>query len=223
MSFYGRNLLPVLMIIVSVLAFFLFLRPHYATIKDLQAEKQEYERAVNNANEARALRSRLLATRDSFSPEDWKKLEILLPAKADGVGLARMVSSVASIFGISVDSFSFSGGGASSGAAASVPAVTPTSSGFGTSPEGGSSSAAPISFTDIEKQTMNLKVTFKARYQDFTSFVRALEKSLTLLHITDLSIMGNAPTGGTSGGSNKTVPSNGVYNFNLGIDTYWIQ
>lgn len=227
MPLYAKNAIPVLMLIASLWGVIGFLSPQYSVIQDLRAEKNQYTEALDNASQVRILRQNLLATYDSFSPEDTVRLKKLLPEKADGVALARDVTAVASIFGITIESFSFhelTGPVQSSVAAASV--------------AGGASggSAGPVPTTAsvpaeaLTNGTLEFTISFQARYADFTSFLRELEKSLQLLDVSALTITGKG--GIKSAESAKSTPSStvketdipeDVYSYSVTMRTYWLK
>ena len=199
------------MIVASIWTLIGFLRPRYATIQSLRVEKTQYEQAINNANEARIIRGRLLETYSSFTPDDWDRLEKMLPEEARGVQLARDVNGIANIFGITLEGFDFQETDTSTAGAA--PTQAPQSS-----EDAGQMSGAPV-FTpsqSISSKVLQISFSFQTDYPNFKRFLTELERSLELSDVRSLSLSR------ASNADEKTgdVPQ---YSFDITADTYWVK
>jgi hypothetical protein len=220
MSFSIKNILPMLMLVVAVWGLFGFLRPEYSVVQDLRTEKKEYADALDNAYQVRIVRQNLLATYDSFSPTDVQRLQTMLPDKADGVQLARDVAGLALVFGITIDSFSFS-----EIAAPSEPApVTPADPTLPPAPP-----PEPV----LANGTLELVIGFKSTYPSFMSFARELEKSLELSDIVALALTGDAKDDSKAGGASASPDagkevitpstSENKYKFSITLHSYFLK
>jgi len=204
------------MLAASVWGVLGFLRPEYSVIQSLRDEKQKYEEALNNANQVRILRQNLLATYDSFSPENLRRLQIMLPDRADGVQLARDMTNLALVFGITIDSFSFHETAAGALATEAVSAETSAPSALPSAPS-------------LSTGTLELVISFKASYPDFMRFTRELEKSLELSDVVAISIGGNAKADtkvDTQSVDTKPAASNSEenrYQFSVTVHTYFLK
>ncbi len=228
-----RNIIPILMLVASVWGLLWFVRPQYAEIKDLQAEKEEYDEAIKNANEVRALRSRLLETYSSFSPNDWKRLTIMLPDRPQGVELARDVSNIASIFNITLESFDFEEvGGQSTDPFGGGLGAGPTGIGGGesevvdgVSPDLGFGGAGFIPTMPITSKTLQLSFSFSTDYANFLRFLFELERSLGLADVRSISLSrdGGSDTSQDTEVDDGALSLDQTYSFDLVVDTYWVE
>lgn len=140
----------------------------------------------------------------------------MLPDKANGVQLARDITSLALVFGITIDSFSFHDTSGGTATAVSPPGDT-------------SGPPAALSAPVLDNGILELVISFKASYPDFMSFTRELEKSLELSDVVALSLGGGAKTDtktDTKSADSKTTTSNNganMYQFGVTLHTYFLK
>jgi Tfp pilus assembly protein PilO len=108
-----RFLLPIILIIASIGLFVLWTNPQYQVAKGLEVQATQYEDAVSKSEELRGLREKLLAKRNTFSPDDLAKLQKVLPDNVDNIRLIIDVNNIASRHNLSLTGFKI--GDASSG------------------------------------------------------------------------------------------------------------
>jgi Tfp pilus assembly protein PilO len=177
-----RFLLPIFFLLVPVGLFFTYIDPTYDDIQSIQAQASRLDEALTKSRELQAVRNQLDARRRTFSEEDIEKLGKLLPDNIDNIRLLLDINGIADDFGMQVQSFSFSG---ASGVAA---------------PDTTVARATPY-------QSVVMGFSVSASYEDFLVFLKALERSLRIVDVTDISI---------------ASASGDVYTYNLSLRTYWL-
>ena len=226
MSFSARDIIPILMILASIGGLFGLVQPRYETIKSLRAEKAQYEDTLEKANEAtRIMRETLLAQYNAIDSESWKRLDKMLPGRADGVQLARDMDGLAKVFNIKLNGFSFaeetpSAPAANPSAGLPVPPAGEAGNGGGTGTEGAPAIQIPTTQTPQVKK-LKLSFSFEATYPDFMRYLRELEKNLELSDVRSISLSRSGSVGGAKG--NLKAPEVNLYSIDLQIDTYWIE
>lgn len=200
------------MILASIWGIFGIVRPHYGTITALRAQQSEYEATLAKASEARIMRETLLGEYNSIQPEEWDKMNKMLPNESRGVQLAQDMSELARTFGIKITKFSFDDGGGAAGAS------SPSAGAEATLEDDSviqdiNIPAGPA----LQSRKLQISFTFEATYPDFLRFLREIERNLELSDVRSLTLSRGAQAQAVSG-----TPSN-RYTLALKIDTYWVQ
>ena len=172
-----KNFLAVIFIVASLGLFFYSIDPTYREIKTLRVQEAEFSEALENTERVQDLRSELQAKYNSFSQDDHDRLEKLLPDVVDTVRLIIEINAVAVRYGIELKDVKVSSG-----------------EGGGTAPSAGASTAgqkSPAIGTKAAKPYEGVPISFavSGSYEDFLGFLSALERSLRIIDITDLSIV----------------------------------
>ena len=155
--------IPIFLIALSVLVFFVLINPQYEGIKEVKEEGSRYDEALSKSRELQQTRDDLLARYNSFNKEDVDRLEKLLPNNVDSVRLIIEIAEIASKYGMYIKEIDL-----------------PESS--------KSDSEESISDRDAKGyETMELGFTISSSYKDFTSFIHDLESSLRLVDIEEIS------------------------------------
>jgi len=94
--------LPTILIIIAVALFFTYIDPTYETVKELRAEQATFDGALDRSKELIAVRDQLLSKYNSFSTNDLKRLEKLLPNHVDSVRLIIDIDSIAALYGLRI-------------------------------------------------------------------------------------------------------------------------
>ncbi len=165
---------PLILIIISIGTFFIYIDPNYRgenlsngnrSIKSLQAESNNYQAALKQAEEIKAKRDQLQATMNSFKAEDILKLEKLLPDNIDNIKLIIDMNNIATKHGLVLK-----------GAKLDVSAKD--------NPD-------KLGAENNKYGTVGISFSVNTSYDKFQKFLEDLEKSLRLVEITDLSVTGN--------------------------------
>ncbi len=169
---------------VSIGLFFVFIDPHYANVQTLQAQNASLSQALDKSRELQEVRDGLRARYNTFSPTDLQKLTKLLPDNIDNIRLILDIDAIAVKHSLRVEEFGFSEGGRT-----------------GRAREEGVTQEGPYG-------SVIFKFSVKSDYDTFRKFMDDLEKSLRIVDITSLGVVG---------GEGST------YTFNVAIRTYWLQ
>jgi len=179
-----KFIIPIFLIILSGGLFFSYINPTYKETGDLKKVQQEYDNALTKSKELREVRQELLAKYNSFSEENVKRLEKLLPDNIDNVRLIMEINQIAVNNGgmiRSVDIYSDAGEGKGKGD------LGPDLRGY---------------------DSVGLRFTVEAKYDDFVNFMDDLSKSLRIVDIIDYSLKSGQED---------------VYKHNVNIRTYWLK
>lgn len=161
-----KAILPIILVGAAVLLFFTFIDPTYKKVQAVQAEVLRYDDALNKSKELQSIRDQLLAKYNTFSTDDLKRLELLLPDNVDNIRLVLDVDTVASKYGMVIKNLQFSS--------------APT----------GDGSFSP---DQNEIKSVDLSFSVSAEYEEFLSFIKDLQDSLRIIDIVeiDFSVVGS--------------------------------
>lgn len=182
---------PIILIIISIGTFFAYIDPTYRgenlsngkrSVLSLQAEDAKYKEALDNATKIRDMRESLTAKMSAMDLGSVAKLEKLLPDNIDNIKLVIDMNQIAQTHSLTLKNIKLDTGAK----------INPTKLGQDNSKYG----------------TVGLSFSVSSSYDNFQNFLNDLEKSLRLVEITDLSVVGN---------------DSGIYDFTIGLKTYWLK
>lgn len=159
----NRTLFPLLLIIIAVIAFFLWVNPHYANVQVLGTQLTQSNNALAQVTELNSVRSSLVDKENSFNQSDLAKLQKLLPDNVDNIRLFLDIQGVASRYGTSIQDISVADQGQTSGA--TTAAIGPSNKSYG---------------------QMVLSFSINISYENLNLFLNDLENSLRLVEIKSL-------------------------------------
>ncbi len=171
-----RIILPFVLIVAALGLFMMYTNPTYQAIKGLQAEQQQYTTALDQSSQVRAQRDQLLARRHTFSTDDIRKLERMLPDNVDNIRLIIDTNDIAARYHLQVTNVSLN-------------TVSETAAG---SIGGGASAVGSV----------QISFSIAATYDDFLSFLRDLEHSLRLIDVESIKFNTQAATASKTGDVN---------------------
>jgi len=157
----SRPVLSIILIAISIGAFFSVINPRYEGIKVLQTENAEFDQALEKARELQSVRDDLLSRYNTFSTEELEKLEKILPDNVDNVRLILDLDSIASRYGMTIRKVSLT-------EKVNVVSEIQTANEIG----------------EIE-----LSFNVESSYGDFKKFIRDLEQSLRIVDISKLAFI----------------------------------
>ncbi|HUD04156.1 MAG TPA: hypothetical protein VMR73_01550 [Candidatus Paceibacterota bacterium] len=159
------NIASLILVIISVGAFFGYIDPAYMHDKTLASQDAQYNQALDTAKALILERGALLTKYNAFNPSDLSRLQTFLPDAVDSVRLIIELDAIAQKYGMRIRNFT----------AAPVAAGQQTL-GVDNSPYG----------------TFTFTFTTTASYDGFMTFLHALEQNLRLIDVVGITF--SAPT-----------------------------
>ncbi len=163
----NRSLLSIILIIISIAAFFMWINPHYANTKTLGTQLSQSNDALAKIQQLETVRSALVDKENSINPEDLAKLQKLLPDNFDNIRLLIDMQGVASRYGITIQDITIGNNQQTpnSATAGAAQAIGPSGKSYG---------------------QMSLSFSVKTSYENLLSFLQDLQNSLRIVEIKSL-------------------------------------
>jgi Tfp pilus assembly protein PilO len=158
----NRALLPLILIIIAITAFFMWVNPHYANVKVLGADLAESNKALGQVAELESVRASLVDKENSFTEDNLTRLQKLLPDNVDNIRLFLDMQGVASRYASSIQEISV----------ANQDQKTTTTQAIGPS--------------NKEYGQMILSFSINISYENLSLFLKDLENSLRVVEIKSL-------------------------------------
>jgi Tfp pilus assembly protein PilO len=98
-----KLLTPLALLVASIGLFFTFISPQYKLVTDVRAQTQDFDDAIVRAKQVVAKRQQLLAQKNSFNPDDLKRLIKLLPDSIDTIQLIIDTNKIANAYGTNIE------------------------------------------------------------------------------------------------------------------------
>jgi len=194
----NKNLIATILIIVAIGLYFTVTQNVIADAEGVKAESDATTQALSDASEIVTSRDQVTHDYNQISQADRAKLDAMIPAGVDNIRLVIDLNNLALQHHFSLTD---------------VKAVVPSSSGGASGtippPAGGAASSGSVG-TVGEPQLDKVVVSFTAstRYDQFISFLQALEADERVMSLRHLTV-----------GSND----DGVYDFQAEFETYWLR
>lgn len=188
-----KNIISIIVIIISLASFALVVKPNYDEIKNMKSVDSELDGVLDNARRLQSTRDSLLEKRKNLNSDDVRRLEKLIPPSADNVKLILEFEQMAGRHNLSIQAASAAKDEAEDG---DENANATGNQGF-----------------DVDTKDygiVTLDFTLEGGYADFISFLEELEKNL---RITDLRTLNIAPP----------VDGQGLYQYDISVETYWLK
>lgn len=172
----GKSIFGLIALLVAGALLFVYTKPAYSAAGDMQAQITQYQDALDKAAQLDALRQKLLAQYNAFSPDDVNRLQTLLPDHVDNIGLILDLDNLASRYGMALEN---------------VDVSTPSAA-------SGGSAVGTVGANGLKYDSLSIHFATYGTYNNFRSFIADLERSLRLVDLTSLTIseQGSQPTGG---------------------------
>jgi len=191
-----RFIFALILIVGAGGIFFYYTKPAYDSTKQLQADIQAYNQALDKANELQRLRQALLSRYNTFNQKDIERLARLLPDHVDNVRLLLDLDSFAGSQGFALQNVSIS-----------------STAGRATTNQ---SAAGVIGATGDPYESLTFGFSTQGTYPAFVAFIEALERSLRIVDIVSLSVEPiDTPDG-------IALPQP-YYTFDVALKTYWLK
>lgn len=156
-----KSLIPIFLLLASGAIFALYINPEYQSIKTLQTDIADYQKAFGKSNEVLKKRGELQSRYKQFTNADLDAVKKLLPDHVDNVQLILDINGMARENNMLISKIKIE--------------------------EDKSASATQIGPDNKLYSSILVSFKTKAEYSRFISFIKDLEQSLRLVDITNLS------------------------------------
>lgn len=180
-----RILIPLILVATAVGSFIVYTNPAYQDAKKKQVEERSFDELLTKAEELQKLRNTLISRFNTFPPEDVRRLERLLPDHVDNIRLVIDIDNIASRYNLRVRNVALR-----------------------SSAKGAGRSAAAVGSPSDAIGSVDLSFTVASSYEDFTRFLRDLEKSLRIVDVMSLSFRAGEGE---------------INDYSVNIRTYWLH
>ncbi len=196
-----KNTSSIIIILVSIGAFFFYVDPEYKEVKKLQAEVEENKKILQIANRLDTKKEELGSKFNQISQAEKADLEKLLPDTVDNVRLIIDMNNIAEKFGIVIRDIGIDRKESDTKEPKRV--VSQSSNFEDIVPEDA------IKYVDTSKVgVITFSFSVSAKYEVFLEFLKQLEESLRLVDIRNIEVS----------------RGQGVfYDYKITLDTYWLK
>ncbi|MDB5259370.1 MAG: hypothetical protein JWO73_578 [Candidatus Taylorbacteria bacterium] len=158
----GKNILPIILIILAVGTYFTFTSGKIDEIKQVQVVSDSYQLAITNAEKLIKTRDEVLKSRSRISAEDLAKLDKMIPDNIDNVRLIIDVNGIADQHHIKLKGVRTS---------ATSPSTKTTAAGVA-----------------MKLNTVTISFSTATTYENFIAFMQDIERSLRIMDISKISL-----------------------------------
>ena len=186
-----RFFAPIILLCVAIGLFVLYTNPTYQKVKELRAQQAEYDQALTKSQQLLSVRNNLIAKRNTFNPDDLQKLSRMLPDNVDNIRLILDTDTIAGRYNLRIRNVSVS-------SSAAAPAQSGRTD----------RNALAVGASGDPVGSVELAFSVSARYEDFTRFLRDLERSVRIVDVRTI-------TFDTADGE--------LVEYSVLIKTYWLR
>lgn len=158
-----KNIISIIIIIISIATFVLVVQPQYTEIQEMRKTETELERVLDNARRLQSLRDDLIEKRQSIANTDIRRLEKLIPESAENVKLILEFEQISNRNSLAIQ------------AASAV-----------RDQEDDSQQSFDVETNDYGVITLDFSL--QGTYNNFISFLEDIEKNLRITDIRSLNI-----------------------------------
>jgi len=196
-----RFVMPVILIGIGLVAFFMFTNPIYNNITELRAQVASYNGALSNSKSLENERDALTTKENAIDPANLAKLQKLLPDNIDNIRLILEIEQVATPYNMVLKDIKYNATD-TTGAATSTTGVV----------QGGGASQT----VNKDYGVWDLEFSTTGTYNNFLNFTRDLENNLRIVDISSIQF-----SSATSSAFNSA--SSDSYQYDFKIKTYWLK
>lgn len=198
-----KLILNSVLLIVAVLAFFFpgyGISANYAKIQTVKKEIAEYQTATDNARKLTEQRDSLQTTYNSFTPEERKRLDLILPDNIDSVRYILEVEDIGRKFGMPIKDVDFT-------------AIKSTADGD-----------LVVGAKEKAYGVFTFQFTTEGRFSDFLLFLESIEKNLRIMDIQSISFgASDGPANQSVFGGQSQSQFSDVYSYEIKMQSYWLK
>lgn len=193
-----RFIIAILGFVIAGAVFMLYTKPAYDSVRSVQVQIQQYDQALERANELQALKQSLLSRFNAFNPDDIDRLRKLLPDHVDNVRLILDFDNLANKHGLAIQNVVVGRGDLDKSASEKIAAND------------------VIGGNNARYDSLTLKFSTQGTYTGFVTFIEDVQASLRVVDLVALTL--------SAASDNKSdVAQEPVYRFDVTIRTYWLK
>ncbi len=191
-----RILIPIILILVSILVAYFYIKPLYSDITHVRSKKVLVVDALKEIKDIGNTIDKLRSNLKDISSVNMSKIDTILPSSVDKVRYLNMVNLLAYSEGLSLGNLKISNSEAKN------------NTNISNLPVGVKGVHIPSKI-----ENMNIEFSVSTKYEDFKKFLKSLEQSLVLLNVDSISLdSGNVNT--------KDSKKDDIYNYKVKLTTY---
>jgi Tfp pilus assembly protein PilO len=157
-----KSFTSLIVIIVCVLAYFLYIGPAYSSTQTLLTQKNNYDQILIQTKATISKRDQILASYNSISADNLSRLSKIIPANFNPVTFVSHLNTVANKYGLVIDSMQIV--------------------------QQANDSGQVVATVTNSYKTQNVDFSVKGQYASVMSFLKDLESGLDLVDVTTLSL-----------------------------------
>lgn len=203
-----RFIMPVILIGISIVVFFMFSNPMYNDIGELRARVASYDNALSNSKALENQRDILTAKENAIDSTDLAKLQKLLPNNVDNIRLILEIEQIASPYNMTLKDIKYSATDLAKSATNEAMTV-----------QGGGTTQLPLKDYGV----WDLEFSTVGTYSNFLNFTRNLEANLRIVDISSIQFSSEGTSGSGSALNPPASPSLESYKYGFKIKTYWLK
>jgi Tfp pilus assembly protein PilO len=207
-----RFIMPIILIGISVVVFFVLTNPIYTDIGSIKAQVASYDDALNNSKALAGARDVLTQKYNSINPDNLVKLQKLLPDNIDNIRLILEIEQIAVPYGMALKDVKYNATTSDTSGTSGTSAPLGT---VGIVQGGGTTQSDNKSYG-----TWDLEFSTTGTYDNFLSFLKDLESNL---RIVDISSIVFSSSGVDVSKTATSSPSSESYDYSFKINTYWLK
>ena len=171
----SQSITQIILVVVSVIIIFTYIRPTYGNLQMTQQEVSEYRDALENADAFNSELQSLVTRANSFTTTEINDLERYLPTEVDAISVMRDINLIAErnfleLTGLSANDLV-------EGAQA------------------GASGQGQDAGVQLPIDTVSFEVALSGSYENFKLLLQDFERNAYPLTVADMSVTPNAETG----------------------------
>ena len=201
----NKNITATILIVLAIGIYFTVTKGKLAEAGLVAAQNSQYTSAIDSAKQLIAVRDQVNNDYKEVSQDDRDKLAKMVPDSVDNIRLIIDMTGIAKKFDFTLSGLSATvsgkGSATSKAGAGSGPIANPMAN-----PSMPGSTAASLAVPTLD--TVAISFSVSAPFNQFVSFMQALEADLRIMDITHLTMTAN---------------DSGVYDFNVQMNTYWLR
>ena len=191
------------LLIAAVAVFFLpgyGISAKYAEVQTVKKEIAEYQTAADNARKLTEQRDAIQDTYNSFSPEEKKRLDLILPDNIDSVRYILEVEDIGRKFGMPIKDVNFS-------ANKSV-----------------ADGDVVIGAKEKPYGVFTFQFSTEGKFSDFLLLLESIEKNLRIMDIQGISFSsGDGTTSRSLFGGQTQSQASDIYSYQIKMQSYWLK
>ncbi|MGI9117987.1 MAG: type 4a pilus biogenesis protein PilO [Minisyncoccia bacterium] len=194
-----KTISAIIIAVLAVLLYVFFTNEQYQSLKDLQVKQVSLNEALDNAKQYRELGAGLTTKYQSIDQTQISRLKTLVPDSVETVRLIKDVSEIISVSGMTLKKVDYNPEQLTKKQEATVGAPVNTN---------------PADLMPYGSYVIRFSMT--GTYQNFVTFLQAIERSLRLLDVTAVSF-------GTPADRADSKNPSDIYEYSITVQTYWLK